>query len=114
MNSKKSLNSKNNDSWMKLDITLKELIFDLTIWVLLFIVYYILLLERGITIHESLVISFMTSGVFKTLYDIKYRTGSTRFYAFSESTNQKLRYFTFLVLCVTTIFYHFILFNKLF
>jgi len=56
------------------------------------LIVYFVLFGSKITVFEVLVYAFLTATFLKGLYDIKNRTGSKRFFCYSEATNQKLRY----------------------
>ena len=90
-------------------MTLKEHIFIIIIWILFFILYFIIL-GVEINIHEGLIISFVSMGVLKSLYDIKNRTGNQKMYVYSEQTNQKLRYLVLIVSIIVAVVYHYFLF----
>jgi len=66
------------------------------LWFFFFCLYYFIFKNEN-TIYKILVISFMMMSVFKSLYDIKYKTGYKDMYCYSEKTNQILRFFVFLV-----------------
>ena len=90
-------------------MTVKEHIFIITVWILLFIVYFTIF-SAEINIHENLIISFVSMAVLKSLYDIKNRTGSQKTYVYSEQTNQKLRYLAFTVVTIVATVYHYLFF----
>lgn len=90
-------------------MTLREYIFDILMWILFFIVYSIFL-WNDISVHHLLVISFVLTSVIKSIYDVINKTGNQKMYAYSEETNQKLRYLVVFVTVGVAIFYHYILF----
>jgi len=90
-------------------MTLKEHMFIIIVWILFFIVYFTIL-GAEISIHEGLIISFVSMVFFKSLYDIKNRTGNQKMYVYNEQTNQKLRYLVFTVVTIVAVVYHYLLF----
>jgi len=87
----------------------REYFFIFIIWVLLFAVYYFVIFTNLIGIHEALIISFVLTSFFKSIYDIKYKTGNQSMYIYSDKTNQKLRYLVFSVTLLFVLVYHSIL-----
>ena len=93
-------------------MTLKEYMFDFSMWILFFVLYS-LFLWNTIGIHHLLIISFVTTSVIKSIYDIINKTGNQKMYIYSEETNQKLRYLAFSITTIVAIFYHYALFCKM-
>ncbi len=91
----------------------KEYVFIFIVWIILFVIYYYLLMKiHEITIHEGLIISFVTMTVIKSLYDIIFRTGSKNMYVYSDRVNQILRFVTMIILLLVASFYHYSLYIK--
>jgi hypothetical protein len=91
----------------------RENIFMTSIWIGLFLVYGMFLWNIS-TIQELVIISFVGMSFFKSIYDVKYRTGYAKMYSFKdEELNQYLRYIVVVITSLMMILYNYIYFVKM-
>lgn len=86
--------------------------FVLLISIILFGLLFAILLHKVILFEDIVILTLGISGVIKSIYDIKYRTGYKGFYSYSEETNQKFRYLVSIVIVHMYILIVYFMFDK--
>ncbi|PHR56139.1 MAG: hypothetical protein COA44_08570 [Arcobacter sp.] len=90
-------------------MTLKEYIFIFISWAVLLVFYSMFLWDIS-GLHELFIISFVSTVVLKSIYDVVYKTGAKNMYIYDDRKNQNLRYLVVIISTFVTIFYHYIYF----
>jgi len=88
-------------------MTFREYIFILISWLTLLIGYSAFLWDIS-GLHELFIISFVSMVVFKSIYDVIYRTGAKNIYIYNDEKNQNLRYLVVIISSAVAVFYHYI------
>ena len=90
------------------DMETKEYIFILIVWVVLYFIYQVIF--NWLSNQDILILSFVDMALIKSIYDIYYRSGNKKMYAFDIIINQRLRYLVLFVSLVLVILYNYVTF----